>query len=51
MAHVTFIHGIGNKTPAETLRSSWLTSLADNDGPDLEADRVTSSMAYWADFR
>jgi hypothetical protein len=50
MAHVTFIHGIGNKTPAETLRSSWLASLADNDGPELEADGVTSSMAYWADF-
>jgi hypothetical protein len=50
MAHVTFIHGIGNKTPAETLRSSWLTSLADNDGPELQADEVTSSMAYWADF-
>jgi hypothetical protein len=50
MAHVTFIHGIGNKTPAETLRTSWLTSLADNEGPELEADGVTSSMAYWADF-
>jgi hypothetical protein len=50
MAHVTFIHGIGNKPPAETLRTSWLTSLADNDGPELEADGVTSSMAYWADF-
>jgi hypothetical protein len=50
MAHVTFIHGIGNKTPAETLRTSWLTSLADNDGPELDAEGVSSSMIYWADF-
>jgi len=50
MGHVTFIHGIGNKTPAETLRSSWLTSLADNDGLELDAEGVSSSMIYWADF-
>jgi hypothetical protein len=50
MAHVTFIHGIGNKTPAETLRSSWLTSLADNDGLELDAEGVSSSMVYWAEF-
>jgi hypothetical protein len=50
MPHVTFIHGIGNKTPAETLRTSWLTSLADNDGLELDAEGVSSSMIYWADF-
>jgi hypothetical protein len=50
MAQVTFIRGIGNKTPAETLPSSWPTSRADNDGWELEADGVSSSVAFWADF-
>jgi predicted alpha/beta hydrolase family esterase len=50
MAHVTFIHGIGNKPPADALLSAWLTSLSDNDGLELPADGVSSSMAYWADF-
>ena len=49
MAHVTFIHGIGNKPPSDALLSAWLTSLADNHGLELEAEGVTSSMAYWAD--
>ena len=50
MAHVTFIHGIGNKPAVEALRSSWLTSLSDSDGLDFAAEDVSSSMAYWADF-
>jgi hypothetical protein len=50
MAHVTFSRGIGSKTPAGRLGSSWLTSLADYDGLELDVEGVSSSVAYWADF-
>ncbi len=49
MAHVTFIHGIANKPPADRLIAAWTRSLADGDGLDLGADGVTSEMVYWAD--
>ena len=50
MAHVTFIHGIANKPPADVLLEQWRIALLDNDGVDLEARGVTSSMVYWADL-
>lgn len=51
MAHVTFIHGIANKPPAETLVEIWRDSLARGEaGIDLGAEGVTSEMIYWADL-
>ena len=50
MAHVTFIHGIGNKPAADELHRIWLQSLAAGlDGINLGAEGITSSMVYWAD--
>lgn len=49
MPHVTFIHGIANKPAAEELLQIWRRSLAQNDGLDLGAEGVSSSMIYWAD--
>jgi hypothetical protein len=54
MAHVTFIHGISNKPPAEQLHRIWLNALiqenlGNDDALDLGAYGVTSSMVYWAD--
>lgn len=49
MAHVTFIHGIANKPPADALHELWLGSLAQNGGLDLRGRGVTSAMVYWAD--
>lgn len=49
MPHVTFVHGIGNKPPAEQLRGIWRAALAAN-GLDLDARGVSSSMVYWADL-
>ena len=50
MAHVTFIHGIGNKPAADKLLEIWLRSLASGiDGINLGAEGITSSMVYWAD--
>ena len=49
MPHVTFVHGIGNKPPAEQLRGIWRGALAAN-GLDLDARGVSSSMVYWADL-
>lgn len=50
MAHVTFIHGIGNKPRAGLLHDLWLHDLAMGGGPDLPASRVTSALVYWADL-
>jgi hypothetical protein len=50
LAHVTFIHGIANKPEPEELLHDWKISLADNDGIDLDALGVTSTMVYWADM-
>ena len=50
MAHVTFVHGIGNKPPREDLLRHWRTALLVDDGLDLDDLEVTSSMVYWADL-
>jgi hypothetical protein len=49
MPHVTFIHGIANKPPEDKLLKLWRDSLARNNGIDLGASGVSSSMVYWAD--
>lgn len=53
MAHVTFIHGIANKPPANDLLRIWRDGLArevEGDlGLDLGAEGVTSAQVYWAD--
>jgi hypothetical protein len=51
MAHVTFIHGIANKPPADDLLKIWLRTLAQAESPVPLGDLgVTSSMIYWADL-
>lgn len=51
MVHVTFIHGIQNKPPAERLRNLWLGALADGpDGLNLAPSVISTSMVYWADI-
>jgi len=51
MAHVTFIHGIANKPPAEDLLRIWNRALADAAEPVALGDAgVTTSMVYWADL-
>lgn len=50
MAHVTFIHGIGNKPESGALLESWRVGLLDNDGLDLDAAGVSMSLVYWADM-
>jgi hypothetical protein len=49
MPHVTFIHGIANKPPQDKLLKLWRDSLARNNGLDLGASGVSSSMVSWAD--
>ncbi|MBM4258678.1 MAG: hypothetical protein FJ147_22600 [Deltaproteobacteria bacterium] len=49
MAHVTFIHGISNKPAPDALLNIWRRSLARDNGLDLGAEGITSSMVYWAD--
>lgn len=49
MPQVTFIHGIANKPAADGLHEIWLQSLAGDDGVNLGAKGVTTSMVYWAD--
>lgn len=51
MPHVTFIHGISNKPPADDLLRIWRDALADATEPLPLGDYgVTSSMVYWADL-
>ena len=51
MAHVTFIHGIANKPPAEDLLRIWCRTLADAAEPVALGDLgVTTSLVYWADL-
>lgn len=50
MGHITFVHGIANKPDPETLLGQWRVALYDDDGLDLDALGVTSSMVYWADM-
>jgi len=49
MPHVTFIHGIANKPAKDKLLNIWTRALAHDEGLDLGAEGVTSSMIYWAD--
>jgi hypothetical protein len=49
MPHITFIHGIANKPPEDRLLASWERALAAQDGINLGAEGVTTSMVYWAD--
>lgn len=51
MPHVTFIHGIANKPPADDLLRIWRRALADAAHPlPLGTLGVTSSLVYWADL-
>ena len=51
MAHVTFIHGIPNKPPADELLQVWRRALADATDPLPLGDLgVTTSLVYWADL-
>lgn len=51
MPHVTFIHGIANKPPADDLLRVWRDALAGGSEPAPLGDLgVTSSMVYWADL-
>jgi predicted alpha/beta hydrolase family esterase len=50
MAHVTFIHGIGNKPPADQVLDGWERALTYGEGGiDLGTRGITSAMVYWAD--
>jgi hypothetical protein len=49
LAHITFVHGIGNKPRPDVLLEQWRVALLDDAGLDLDALGVTTSMAYWAD--
>ena len=46
MAHVTFIHGILNKPPANQLLAEWTAALGEG---GLSLEGVSTSMVYWAD--
>jgi len=49
VAHVTFVHGIGNKPPEDELLGIWERALAYDDGLDLGTKGITATMVYWAD--
>ena len=49
MAHVTFVHGIGNKPEPRALLDLWRRKLAQGAGAIDLGDAVESSMVYWAD--
>ena len=60
MAHITFVHGMANKPPADRLGFLWLRALgrddprpdvfpSPNEGPDLDVKGISSEMVYWAD--
>jgi hypothetical protein len=51
MPHVTFIHGIANKPPADDLLRIWRRTLAEAADPLPLGDLgVTTSLVYWADL-
>ena len=51
MAHVTFIHGISNKPPANEVLRIWREALGNAAEPLPLGDLgVTSTMVYWADL-
>lgn len=49
MAHITFIHGIHNKPAPQVLLRIWRDGLRQDEGLDLGAEGITSTMVYWAD--
>src|SRR4030081_2935223 len=60
MAHVTFVHGMANKPPADIMLKLWLRALARDDpkpeihlppnaGLDLGTIGVGFDSVYWAD--
>ncbi len=60
MPHVTFVHGLANKPPADTLIGLWVDALArdnprpqlhkkGNPGVSLDNLGATYGMVYWAD--
>jgi hypothetical protein len=51
MAHITFVHGIANKPPADDLLAIWQRTLAQASEPVPLGDLgVTASIVYWADL-
>lgn len=46
MAHITFVHGIGNKPAPDDLVREWKIALSDNDGVNMDALGATTSMVY-----
>jgi predicted alpha/beta hydrolase family esterase len=49
-AHITFVHGVGNKPKAEVLLAAWTRALAAAGGIATGgASGVSVSMVYWAD--
>jgi pimeloyl-ACP methyl ester carboxylesterase len=48
MPHVTFVHGLANKPPADKLHQIWLRALQ-RGGLDLEDEGVSSAMVYYGD--
>lgn len=51
MAHITFIHGIGNKPTESDLHKIWRRALGEGPDPLPLGDLgVTSSLIYWADL-
>jgi hypothetical protein len=49
MAHIIFVHGLSNKPPPLDLHRLWKRALAKDEGIDLVAMGIESSMMYWAD--
>jgi pimeloyl-ACP methyl ester carboxylesterase len=49
MTSVVFVHGLGNKPESNELLRIWQRSLGRENGIDLSAAGIASSMVYWAD--
>lgn len=54
LVHVTFIHGLANKPAPKVLERIWLDALKEStpedEGFDLHAVGVSTSIVYWADL-
>jgi hypothetical protein len=49
MAFIVFSHGLDNKPEAAYLSDLWKRKLAHDDGLDIDASGVESTLNYWAD--
>jgi pimeloyl-ACP methyl ester carboxylesterase len=49
MGHLVFVHGLDNKPEADFLFQLWKRKLAFEDGLDIDACGLSSTMNYWAD--